>query len=188
MATIRKITTTWAGLAGTPHMSTMYFTHVAGNAQAIVDEVHEFWQDLTAHIDGSLTHTVEGSTELIDDTTGLLVGIDQVTSQVAASSGAGNACPPATQGLINWRTNTFVNGRALRGKTYIPGPIVTSATADGRPNTTYLALLNTAAAALIAETSGPGPLRVFSRTHLTSATVVSADRYSDFAVLRSRRD
>jgi hypothetical protein len=187
MAVIRKVETVWTGLAGAPHLSTMFFTYVIGNATAVINAVDQFWTDLAAQIDNGLAWTVQAETQLIEDTSGLLVGTEGGVANTGNGLGVGNALPPATQGLVNWRTNTFINGRTLRGKTYVPGPVAATGDINGHATAAYQTALNTAGQTLITGTSGPGPLRVFSRTHLTSATVQSAVAFTDFAVLRSRR-
>lgn len=187
MVAIRKVLTQWTGIAGTPHLSTMFFTQSAGTAQQNVDNVDTFWNAMLGSIDNSLTYTVLGDVQIIDDSTGLVIGLESATPQVGTGSVSTAVTPPATQGLINMRTGTFISGRGLRGKVYVPGVPVTAATADGRPTAAYTTLLTNAGQGLITNSTANGPWRVFSRTHLQSWAVTSATAWTDFAVLRSRR-
>lgn len=176
------------GVAGTPWYSNTYHTLVGGSGQGVVDAVRDFWTNLAPSIDNAITVTVEGDTALVDDVSGAITGIDSVVARTLAGSSVANALPPATQGILHTFTGTFVGGRQLRGKIFIPGLVVTVADSIGAPTAALKTALLTQGALLVANTSGPGPLRVWSRTNGISAVVNSVTTPSKFGVLRSRRD
>lgn len=188
MANLRRVRSVATGVAGTPWYTNLYFTQVGGTTQAHIDAVRDFWTNLAGSIRNVITITVEGDCSVVDDATGQVVGIDSATARTVVGGSATALLPIATQGLINTFTSTFVGGRQLRGKIYVPGLITTTSDALGAPTSTVKTLLLTQGALLVTNTSTPGPLRVWSKKNGTSAVVNAVTTPSKFAVLRSRRD
>lgn len=187
MGTIRRVRTVFSGVAGSPYYNNMYFTLVNGSASAVIAAVDTFWESFDSTCITALTWDVLGDTELVDEATGSLVGVESGTALSGASNGGTTPLPFATQLCINTFTGTFVGGRQLRGKIFIPAlASITNVAGDPAPATITAA--NTAINTLVSNTSGPGPLRVYSPTHGTSAVVTSGSTFSRFAVMRSRRD
>lgn len=178
----------FTGVAGTPWYNNLYFTWVSGQAQNLVDNVDAFWTDLAAQIKSTISATIEGSVAVINDATGDITSVESVTPGAVTFTGSGDMLPPATQMMLNLFTGTYISGRQLRGKVFLPGMIETACDSDGSPNAGFTGAQETAMEDLIAASSSPGPLRVFSPTHLTSAVVQGTQAMSRFAVLRSRRD
>ena len=166
----------------------MYFTLVGGSGQGVVDAVRDFWVAWAATLDNSNTITIEGDTALVDDVTGNITGIDSVLTRTTVPTGATNVLPPANQLVMNLFTSTFIGGRQLRGRTYIPGILATASDANGAVVSSTRTAVVTIGTALITNTSGPGPLRVWSRKNGTSAVVNAVSSPPKFGVLRSRRD
>ena len=187
MGVIRRVSTVINGLAGGSGFLQMYFTNVVGEAGATQTAVGQFWQGLTELLHTDLTGQILAEQDLVEDTTGQIVGTENTGADTTiVFNGAGEFAPSATQMLCRWRTDTFIAGRRLQGRSFIPG--ITEAMGSSVPGTTAISTLNAEAASLISDTSTSGPLRVFSRTHLTSAVVTSGSAWNQYAVLRSRRD
>jgi len=102
----------------------------------------------------------------------------------AAGTAAGDPLPQQTQGLINWHTLSFVAGREIRGRTFIPGPSESDSSA-GIPTAAYQLILQNAANALVAESTAN--LFVWSKKLATIAEASSASVAPGWRVLRSRR-
>ena len=183
-----RVRTTFVGLTGAPYLSTMYFEDTGGlTAANAVAAVGAFWGAIDNSLPNTLSWTTEAEVATIDFSNGQQTGLTSTTPQTGTGSIAATLHSPATQGLVRWRTGAFLGGRELRGRTFIPG-MSTSVTnaATGAPNSTFLSAVNTAAAALIADANST--LLVWSRTKSAKSTVTSGSMWSQFAVLRSRRD
>jgi len=109
-----------------------------------------------------------------------------VTSTVVTGTEGTEKLPPATQGLIEWRTGFFVGGREIRGRTFIPGLSNSSSAANGVPTSTWLTLAAAASTAIIGWTSSD--FVVYSPTKHQKALVTAGQPWNEWAVLRSRRD
>lgn len=116
--------------------------------------------------------------------TGQTEGVFTVSGASGAGADTGDAVPNAAMALIRWRTGVFLGGRELRGRTFIPGFTETSVQANGNVSDTAVQALNTAAGTLIS-TSEVG---IYSPTKNAFADATSASTWTEFAILRSRRD
>jgi hypothetical protein len=193
------VTTEWSGTAqGQPYFSTHHFAGTASTvATSAVAAVADFWSAIDNFQHTSVTWTVLGDVEVVDEATGALTNLYSVAPITNTGVGASAPLPWATQGLIRWRTGAFIDGRELRGRTYVPG-LTTGALSNGSMVAATISGLDSAAEALIANASTnlvvwqrprkarvepPLPARAGSL-----ADVVSASVWSEFATLRSRRD
>lgn len=188
MTSIRRVRTVFSGVAGTPWYSNFYFTLVNGTVQDHLDLVGAFWGAVDARIIPDVTWETESDVAVIDDATGQLTGIETGTGPSGVGSQAGIMLPASNQALVHWLTGSFLNGRQLRGRCFIPGLTETDNDAGGTLSATAQSVIQAAADALVTNSATPGPLRVFSKSGFTSATVSSADVPTKWAVLRSRRD
>jgi len=134
----------------------------------------------------TLSYEVESFVDVIDDATGTLTGVVSTGGGDTGSGGASvSNLPFATQGLIQLSTGIVVAGRILKGRIFVPG-VQSSDSNGGVPATAYVSALTAGYNAL--QTALPNTLRVWSRTHGTSALVTAGAGWGTFAVLRSRRD
>lgn len=185
MTNLYRIKTVFTGLAGSPYLNTMYFREIDSTAQQAADRAAAFWNSADSLMHTDLTWDTEADVEVIDDTSGNIVRVDNTTPSSGAGGLTADVLPMATQGLIRLRTGSFVGGREIRGKIFVPG-LTESASTAGQPNASAVTTLETAATALIA--AGGANLVVYSRKNGTYAEVVSSSMWTQFAVLRSRRD
>lgn len=187
MVMMRRVRTVWSGVAGSPYYTNMYFTFVQDQAVAAGTAVDLFWDALKAGIDTGVTARVEAEQAIVDDATGDTV--DTETSGVAFETfgeDPGDPMPGFTQGLVRWQTATFVGGRRIKGRTFIPA-VTEGSNQNGVPVAGYVDRFPDAIGDLIDSSSSFGPLRIFSRTNLTSAVVISGSLAPSWSVLRSRR-
>lgn len=186
-----RIRTVFTGPQGSPWLGTMFFDETVGTAQSAATAVGTFWGAVDALMHTTVTWATEADVSAIDDTNGQLMGVSSTTPQTGTGALGGELAPFVSQALVRWRTNGIVNGRSLRGRSFVPGLTTTSAD-DGRVIAATQATINAAAAALILDAnstlvvwhrpSGPGA------TDGNSATVVTGTCWSQYASLRSRRD
>jgi hypothetical protein len=128
----------------------------------------------------------------INEVTGDLVNQQSGTAPGATTfSGAGNRMPPEIQAVAQFLTGTFIAGRRLRGRLYIPGLTVGSGTVSGAPTGALVTAVNAFNAALGTTIITALNQRVWHRpvngAGGLSAVVTSRAAAPTFAVLRSRR-
>lgn len=182
-----RVTCVHTGGAGAPYYSTFHFEgNSSGEATAGHAAVTSFWTELLEEINTLNNVTVNGEVDVVDALTGLTTGTFVVPATVVDCAGGANL-PPSNQGLIRWRTGDFVGGKEIRGKTFIP-LVPGEYSAAGIPAPTYLTALQAAADGLLADGAGAGGLTVYSPTHHQTALVTLGNPWTQFAVLRSRRD
>lgn len=184
-----RIRVGWTGVQGAPWLTTLYFDELSGSAQQAATAVADFIGALEPVIVNDANWSLEPDVALIAPTTGDLVSVTGVTAASGSGSETGSQLAGATQGLIRWTTGQVVNGRILRGRTFVPGPseIMND---DGRPNTTYSTPVQAAADGLLA--AAAAELVIWHRptdSELgTFESVQAGSVWNEWAVLRSRRD
>lgn len=183
MALMWRIETVFQGISGAPYYNQLYWEHTAVPAvSSAVLAVAQFWGDLEGLITDDLTYNVDGEVPIIESSTGATVGVDTTSGFAGAGTNIAETLPRATQGLARLRTGTFINGRELRGRIFIPGACESNSD-GGKPSASYISTVNSEVAALAS-----AGLQVFSPTHLQVAFVTGGTCWNDWAVLRSRRD
>jgi hypothetical protein len=186
-----RVRVAWTG-PSSPLLSTHYLspaTEDASSALAAHIAVATLWNSVRAVISDAFTYTVQQQVDQLD-LLGNLTGSFTV-SNVASAIGqdAGDDLPYQNQGMIRWETGTFLDGRRLRGRTFIPGP-TESASTGGAPTSAYLTALNTPAATYAGSSSNPV---VWADHHDrvppfgATGDITSGAARTSFAVLRSRR-
>lgn len=187
-----RVDSIWSGpgVAG-GGITQLFFNNDAGDAQACVDAVEDFWNAFMPIMSDRCTVEIADAVYELAPADGSLVGIVPVTSPGAQQGDAdGDALPPATQLLIRATTGLIVNNRVVRGRVFIPGMLEANSSDIGEPSSGLVAGANTAAAALVADLTAQWC--IWHRPSDTGAGsiggVTSATAWSKFAVLRSRRD
>lgn len=191
---IYKIQATWSGFPGAPGYSSFYFSDQAGGSTAAEARlaVHTFFDTMKIALSGSTLINVSPTVELYDETTGALIDYedDDQDLGVIQGSASGGIVGPAGA-VVNWLTATVVNGRRLRGRTFLVPLAASSFESDGTLSGSRLNTLSNAAAVL----SGDGfatNFGVWSKPRNGQPGAfgsVTAHRIPDMAaVLRSRRD
>lgn len=187
MTAIREIVTDWTTAAGGGMKTVMYFE--SGIAVALQrSALQTFWTTVKGFQATSTLYTIETAGREIDDATGALTGSwAEATAKVGAGSAGAVPFPDEVQGLVQWRTASIVNGRFLRGRTFLPG-MGFQQTDSGNLLPATRVSLQTAANALIASAAG---LVVWHRPIAGSGgshdAVSTATIWQELAVLRRRR-
>jgi hypothetical protein len=115
MATIRRARVIWNGVSGLPGLSVFF-------APAGVDPTGSlvaFFNAIKGEFPAPLTWTVENGGDELDDGTGVLSGgwAGTAGGPVVATGAAAHAA--GTGAYVNWNTNTVVNGRRVKGRTFL---------------------------------------------------------------------
>lgn len=148
--TIAQIQATWAGLTGLPGYSFFYVRSTAASP----NPVQAFFEAIKTFLPSPLTVQVPNTGRLIDETNGKMTGVwGAGTTTTTAASGVATFAPQAGV-QVKWDTNGFVNGRHVRGRTYIVPLISTSYSTGGTVVSTTCNAINTAATTLISSYTG----------------------------------
>ena len=186
---ILRVRTLFTGVTGSPWLSTNYFVGATpaptqAEANAAVVKVGAFWTAMRP-LTSSLVSFATDANVAVMELDGTLTGGFATTPVTGTGTSVADMLPIANQGLIRWLTNVFVGGRQVRGRTFVPGQTETSSGA-GIPTATWLGTVAPLAVTLAA--TGPPSLVVWSETHASAQAVASSSVWTQWAVLRSRRD
>lgn len=187
MAVLYRVQVNWTGARVVGGgISTHYFTQAGGTAQQAVTALETMWAAIDALMFGDTSWATDPEVQEIESTTGLIVGVD-FPSVGGGTGGSGTSpLPAANQGLIQWRTGAVVNGRQLRGRTFVPGLTIGDVTVGGNMQAGSQGTIDAAATALM--TNASSELVVYSRKHKVHALVTDVTVAPKFSVLRGRRD
>src|SRR5665811_735556 len=115
MTNINRMRATWTGFTGGPGVSTFYGL-VSG---ASLPDLRAFFLAIAPMLPSTVTIQVEDYGDVIEDTTGALVG-SWTDSPVLPVVGSDPTQYPAPAGcVVNWLTSTVLDGHRARGRTFI---------------------------------------------------------------------
>lgn len=192
-----RVLTVFTGYLGTPYYNTFYFNGaIAAATQGLVDDVGAFWSSALNYSTVGLFFTVQPEVYEIDPATGETVAATTLASVTDNGNDNGSTLPPATQGLIRLITGDYVDGRAVKGKVYIPALCNTAG--GNAPNSTFKLAENGYAQQLVSDTAGTTPWGVWSKPRVATDDlparagsfhpITTSSVWEKYAVLRSRRD
>lgn len=177
---------TWSGFTGAPGYSVFYATPAMG----LSGVVKTFFESIKQYLPSNVQILSPSSGDTINELSGTLIGgWSGGVGGTTTGTGVGDYAAPVGAS-VQWLTEGVVNGRRVRGRTFIVPIISSSFDPTGSLDTAVQASIQSAADALV--TAAAGDLFVWHRPvnggggsihPITGARV--ADRA---AVLRSRRD
>lgn len=184
----REILVDWTTPAGAGFRSVLYFEETASVALQRAD-IGTMLGAIDATFDGHVTWVVETSGRELDSATGALTGAwVEPTNQSGAGALAGNTVPDVAQVLLRWSTGQVVNGRFLKGRTYLPG-LASASILEGNILPATVTTIQTAVNAFIAAAHGFGvwhrPVGGAGGDHVVAN---GGSVWTEFAVLRQRRN
>lgn len=173
------------GVAGSPYYITGYFDVTGGTAAGAAADWFAFNNPGASSIRAGLSISLGSEVDQVEPATGNVISVEPVSPSTVLGTNSADPLPPFTQLLRRFRTGTFVNGREIRGRSYFPGLTEPEST-GGRP----LAALITAEQGRINTLLGStnSQLVVYSRKNGVQAPVISGTPWTEWSVLRSRRD
>ena len=183
----REIVVDWTTASGIGKASVMFFDLGAAVATQRA-AINTFLSAVDGSLDNSITWTVRQTGRELDDATGALTG---AWSTGLVHTGVGNnATEPvadATQVLFQWLTGTIVNGRFLRGRTFIPG-LTSSLLVNGNLNAGQQAAFAALGVTFVNDAANFGVWHRPSSSGLGSfQNATGCTVWSELAVLRRRR-
>lgn len=195
VANIARLSVAWQNWPGAPGVTQLYFDPTT-SMQPQVDAVRAFFFSIQGLLPTGLTINVPASGDLLEATTGQISGTWSTATTPLTVTGAGTGNYAGNAGaVVHWLTTTVVDGRRLRGRTFIVPLVAIAYDTAGSLAATANTTLTNAAATLV--TSSAGSMQVWHRpakatptkaAHAGSTAVVTSSRVPDLAVsLRSRR-
>lgn len=180
-----RVRTAFTGLTGAPYLNTLYFS---GNSQAAADAAAAaaaaFWTTVDNQITSAVSWNVEDEVAEIAPN-GQLTGVFVVNGGSGQGAEAQEPLPFASQVLVRWSTSSFLGGRQIRGRTFVPG-MTELANTSGSVSSTVQSNIQGAINTLLADPDST--LVVWSRVNLAEVPVDQGSVWGQFAVLTSRRD
>lgn len=180
-----RVTQVATGVAGSPYYLSAYFAQSGGTAQAAASAWRAFLSAGVSTYTAGLIFQAVSDVTLVDPVTGDTTGTTPVTLASVTHTGAGDTLPPATQGLARFRTGQYIAGHEIRGRVNIPCQSESDSTL-GAPSSSWQTTWNARLATLI--TGGTYTHAVYSPKNGCWATTTAASMWSQWAVLRGRRD
>jgi len=179
-----RVRVEWTGLGGAPYLSTFYLSEDgAPTPAAAVTAVQAFLTALKPVIGEPYAWRTEPEVVTFSNPS-TPTGTTIVESQTGDGDSDDGILGRALQGLVQLRTGQFVGARQIQGRLFIPGPTVSAVDGfTGKPRPTYISAIVPAATQLM----NAGWL-VASRKNNLFYEVSGVSVWSEFAVLRSRRD
>lgn len=184
------------GFSGAPGYWRHYFKDISGLVgpampQLCVDRVRDAVVAAGALFSQTVTYNVSGLVDHIEEDTGQITGQSSVTGRTQVGGAAGPLGPIVVGLVAQYNTNDFVNGRRIRGRSFL-NPIRSTYTGNSAPQATELGLATAFASAL--DNQGATTVRFGVYTRPKGAQpgawhdVVNTNVPAKWTVLRSRRD
>jgi len=190
MATLHRLVIGWQGPMVVGTAVTVMHWDGSDNAAPPVASVVAAFEAAKALFPLDLVITVPGSGDSIEDTTGVLTGV-WTASGGDTIEGTGDYGTAAGVGaVIGWQTGGIIDGKKLRGRTFIVPIHTLNYADDGTLATSSLTVLQT----LANDLQAAGPLAVWHRPTTSGGSdgnsygVISNRVRDKVAFLSSRRD
>nr|CRY97443.1 hypothetical protein [uncultured prokaryote] len=192
-----RVKTSFTGYPGTPYYNSLIFdgTEVSVDPD-LCDYVEAFWTQLLLGSAPTLAFEIDNGVEVFDPGTGEITSVVTGSGGDGVGAGIGEYLPPATQGLLRLSTGTYLSGRRVAGKVFIPG--IVDGSGHNAPEVGFQSNTISALNALILATAESNPLMVWAHPQPVTETkpgragiiaqVNGGSVWDKWAVLRSRRD
>lgn len=204
MTQLARVRSRWQGFNGAPGYTVLHFRDFgagdggggdvdAAMALGAVTRTFDFMRAFPALLPAVVNIQVEGTVDVIEDTTGELVNSFNVAPPAAVQGTAASNYSAASGAVVNWRTGGIRNGRRIRGRSFIVPLAIGAYSLSGQLSPASQTTLQNAATALANAALTPD-LMVYARPTSagavdgTAAVVTSAQVPTLGAILRSRRD
>lgn len=191
---IHRITTVWSGFQGAPGYSNFFFTGDGGGGEATEsrERVRGFFNGIRSLLPVGVQYTVQGEAAVIDQVSGSITGYIMVEPEPVTGGGTQvGGYSAATGAVVTWNTAGVVNGRRVRGRTFVVPLGGSTYQNDGTLLPATISTLQEGADALVGTGFDSG-FGVWSRPGTSGGGTfweVTGFRVPDMsAVLRSRRD
>ena len=128
MTNLYRVRTQINTAQGGPGVSTMYFRDV----DTAIPSLYTLWNELRVLMPDNVAILIQPFGDIIDDATGTITG-GWAKEPVAAIAGGSTTEYAAPAGLLmGWETGTILNGRRVRGHTFVVPITTANMTTDGQ--------------------------------------------------------
>lgn len=111
----------WTIPSGRNAVSVLYANRTSGSAN-ILGPLNNFLSACTSHLSDQVSAQIVGPFKILNPATGKMTGVATIGAQpVHTGQVVGEPVADATQILVQWVTPGIVNGRVVRGRTFLPG-------------------------------------------------------------------
>lgn len=185
---VREILVQWTTNTGGGKYSVLYFdesTLVADQRSQLAT----YLATMNGGLHNSTSWNIATSGRVLDTASGTLTGLwnDATARNGVGTVSTGQVVPDATQILVQWLTNVVVNGRVVRGRTYIPGTSTANVTAGNLAPTVRSSFQTDANAFVAACPSFRVWHRPTNKVGGVAVGVSAATCWGEFAIQRRRR-
>ena len=115
MAALNRVRVALTGFPGGPGIATFYAVGVA----TFIPALHDLWANLATLMPLDVHITIEPTGDIIESSSGVITGSwsQPATATMVGSSSAKYAAPAGI--LLRWTTDKIVDGKHLRGRTFV---------------------------------------------------------------------
>lgn len=181
MTTLQRVRCVWQNWPGAPGYTNFY------ESASVVDHTgyRTFFNALVALLPNTITIQVPGSGDIIEDTTGSIVGSYSFAVPTVVTGTSSAAYSGGSGAVVDWLTSGLVAGRRPIGRSFIVPLTSTAFDTGGSLLTTTITTITNAATAMIAAMAGE--FKVWSRPKAAGpGGVPSARAGSQHAVIAAR--
>lgn len=183
----REIITDWSFDSGEDGVTVMFFDESISVSDQR-DDLATFWGAVDSMLHNGTQWVIRNSGRELDDATGTLTGVwTDVITKTGIGAGTLNPVNDAAMILLQWQTATIINGRMVRGRTFVPGAEI-STQEQGNLGSAFVSQLQGYQATFLAAGTGFGVWhRPTSGSGGQFVPATAGSAWSEFAVLRGRR-
>lgn len=185
---VREIQVLWTPPSGIQTSTVMYWWDGVGVSTQRT-RLNTFLTAINGFLTGDTLWTIATQGKVLNEQTGQMTGTwAEATPYSGAGSGTGEPVPDVAQILFRWGTNTVLNGRFVKGRSFIPG-LAAENLLGGNIAGAAVGPMTTAASNLAGASAGFGVYhRPQNGTLGALVTINTADCASEMAVQRRRRN
>ena len=184
---VARLRCTFTGVAGAPAYVNWYVEATSVDAGVYQTLMLDAFDADSGMFSDDCTITAINPIPIIEVSSGNVVDTAIGDGGTTAGTAAGDLLPPATCGLMQFHTGVYVGGREIRGRTYLPYPVVGN-NDNGVPSSSYIASIEDCYDKFNGASFGNGAQVIYSRTHARAEYVSLASGWGEWAVMRSHRD
>jgi hypothetical protein len=191
---ITRLTAQWGGFRGAPGYSNFFFDgalSTEGAVEAAAVAVRGFFQAINGELPTGSTISIVATADILDEASGQITSVIDFAAPSTVTGSGGGPYSAASGAVVNWNTQDYVNGRRVRGRTFLVPLAGAAYDSQGDLASDTLTVLRLAADNLVGATLD-APLAVWHRPvggAGGSSHVINSASVPDLgAVLRSRRD
>lgn len=140
---LHRVNCAWQNWPGAPGLTTLYVTDAT---QTKIDAIRTFFNALAGMIPSGLTIQVPASGDELNIGDGTIAATWSVATTPTVVTGSGAGAYAGNAGaVIHWLTTAVINGRRLRGRSFIVPIISTQFESNGSLTSAAISTLTTAA-------------------------------------------